>query len=75
MPEQPATADNPDILAYYINSVDIFNDEECVNCNLLPICAGGCPSKRMFSNKSCLLYKNYIDDFAGQIAEGCIKNV
>ena len=53
------TATNPDLLMKYINSSGIWDNEECYNCVWLPICAGGCPSKRFFCNMKCLPYVPY----------------
>jgi len=33
--------------------MDIFNIEECAKCQLLPLCCGGCPSKRLSGNREC----------------------
>jgi len=55
------TADNLNILTKYLNSPGILN-EECYNCVWLPICAGGCSSKKFFQNIKCVPYK-YDTDF------------
>lgn len=67
------TSNNPDILANYLNLGNLFNDEECLNCILLPFCVGNCPSKKMYSYKSCLPYKNNIDEFALKLAEKALE--
>lgn len=48
-------------------SADPFLDEECLHCNVLPICGGGCPIDRMKEKgkekKSyCSYYKDYLAD-------------
>lgn len=65
------TASNLDMLTKYINSSGIL-DNECLNCVWLPICAGGCPSKRFFCNMKCLPYVPYkydINFFIKKIGE------
>lgn len=65
------TANNLDILTKYINSSGIL-DNECFSCVWLPICAGGCPSKRFFCNMKCLPYVPYkydINFFIKKIGE------
>lgn len=43
-----------------------FDDEECLTCNVFPICGGGCPKDReeFKGNKSayCTFYKKYLAD-------------
>ena len=47
------------------NTYDIFKDQECIKCLLLPLCMGGCPEKRLGLNpgdilpKSCYYDKNF----------------
>lgn len=43
----------------WINN-DVFDDKECVECALLPICLGGCPAHRLRVDKQCSLYKEKI---------------
>lgn len=65
------TATNPNILMQYINSVGAL-DSECYNCVWLPICAGGCPSKKFFCNMKCLPYVPYkydVDFYIEKIRE------
>ena len=43
-----------------------FDDEECLKCNMFPICGGGCPKDRdNFKNDKsayCTFYKKYLAD-------------
>jgi len=39
----------PDLVAQYSIATDPFNDIECKDCSLLPICGGGCANKRLRS--------------------------
>lgn len=43
-----------------------FDDEECIKCNIFPICGGGCPKDRnqYKGNKKnyCSFYKQYLKD-------------
>lgn len=46
---------------------DPFTDEECLKCNVFPICGGGCPVERIRCKKEgkgscCSLYKNRIHE-------------
>lgn len=63
------TADNAKILLNYFNLAGTFDDNECLNCVLLPQCFGGCPSKRLYSHKNCFPYKDYIDDYIQKLVE------
>ena len=63
------SAENPNVLSQYLSMYSIFSDEECRECKLLPICAGGCPSKRIYSHKHCLPYKNHLDELAAIMVE------
>ena len=52
------TADYPDRLTCYLNTAPPLDDPECRECVWLPICLGGCPSRRLHSRKACITYKN-----------------
>ncbi len=47
------TAHSPNILATYLSAVTPRDDLECRECAWLPICAGGCPHKRLFEGRKC----------------------
>ena len=68
------TASNIDILTKYINSAGIL-DNECKDCNFLPICGGDCPSKKFFYNLKCPYtpFKKNPDYFIQKIREIVIK--
>lgn len=68
------TASNLDILLKYTNSAGILNDE-CKECNFLPICGGDCPSKKFFYNLKCPYtpFKKNSDYFIQKIREIVIK--
>lgn len=48
---------------------DPFEDERCLECNVFPICGGGCPIDRVKARSAgnhdacCSLYKKHIPDF------------
>jgi len=42
---------NPELLARYSIGTDPFNDAECMECAILPVCGGGCVSKRLRSRQ------------------------
>ncbi len=50
------------------------SDKECLSCKLLPVCLGGCPRKRRYSNKQCSGYKYALDDYVLAIGEKMISN-
>ena len=53
-----ATADHPDHLTKYLNTALPTDDPECRDCILLPQCAGGCPTRRLYYQKSCFGFRN-----------------
>lgn len=57
------------ILTRYLTSADPFENLTCQNCNLLPICSGGCPN-HLVSNlyaksnyDTCTFFKDNIEEF------------
>ena len=53
-----ATADRPDQLTKYLNTAMPTNDPECRDCVLLPLCAGGCPTRRLYYQKVCFGFRS-----------------
>ncbi len=56
---------NPALKAQYSMKTDPFLDAECLECEVLPICGGGCPNRRLrakqFNEKGlefCSVYKS-----------------
>ena len=48
--------------------------EPCVNCNILPICMGGCPFRRLSNNNdNCTIYKYVLSNYIHYITSS-IKN-
>ncbi len=53
-----------DKLAKFTIGSDVFDDEICLECEMLPICTGGCPydilngKKTNYHGHNCSLYKN-----------------
>ncbi|HAM14701.1 MAG TPA: hypothetical protein DCP91_02315 [Eggerthellaceae bacterium] len=63
-PKDPlATAVNPDNLTSFLNTASPFPDAECRECVWLPLCAGGCPYKRLFTGRVCVPYKNDVEPY------------
>ena len=52
------TASNPDNLTKYLNTANPVPDEECRECVWLPLCAGGCPHKRLYESRACVPFKD-----------------
>lgn len=54
-PKQPLeTAFAPDMMVQYLNTALPLRDEECNECVWLPLCAGGCPHRRLHYRKACV---------------------
>jgi len=56
------TSSNLEPLLKYINSSNL-TDKDCIECIWFPLCRGGCPNKRIYSEKVCLSYKNKPEEF------------
>ncbi|MBP3885195.1 MAG: radical SAM protein [Olsenella sp.] len=52
------TASNPDNLTRYLNTACPVPDDECRECVWLPMCTGGCPHKRLFSERKCVAFRD-----------------
>ncbi|ONN26484.1 radical SAM protein [Thermosipho affectus] len=48
----------------YWHKPDAFEDEECKNCKILPICMGGCRNARLQGSKGCPEEKRDVEHFA-----------
>jgi uncharacterized protein len=60
-----ATASQPDNLTRFLNCAQPLADDECGSCLWLPLCAGGCPYRRLIDGKRrCLPYKDAPDQYA-----------
>ena len=58
-PKDPLnTASDPDKLTMYLNTALPGVDEECRECVWLPMCAGGCPQKRLLGEKRCVAFRD-----------------
>lgn len=62
------TITNESVLYNYLIGADQFNDSECLNCVLLPTCAGGCPYTRLLDMKrskkmACPIDRAQIKDY------------
>lgn len=55
-------------LLRYVSGIDQFDDPECVQCGLLPVCDGGCPRVRLLNKyegrnlETCHLLKDGMED-------------
>lgn len=56
---------NIDLYYQYIEEIDQFEDKECIECSLLPICQGGCPYVKLNRKEEnvCHFAKGNIDEF------------
>ncbi|MCL1997857.1 MAG: SPASM domain-containing protein [Turicibacter sp.] len=63
---------NEDVFFNYMlfDPTDITTNNMCAKCNLLPVCMGGCPYKRLSDDKdNCTIYKFVLQDYLSVIAE------
>lgn len=75
-PSNPlGSVNNLDPLLVYHKSISVFNDEECKQCVWLPLCAGGCPSKKIYHNIKCISFKNNPNYFIQKVKEYTIKKM
>lgn len=68
------TAERPDNLVNYLNTAMPNGDGECAECVWLPLCAGGCPNKRLYGEKACVPYKDTPEKFVLKLYEKVGKN-
>lgn len=52
------SASKPDNLTMYLNLAVPLPDDECRECVWLPLCAGGCPHRRLFDGRQCIAFKD-----------------
>ena len=68
------SATNLDNLTKFLNTAIPNGDEECHECAWLPLCAGGCPFRRMNGDNPCVKFKNdpesYVMALHARIGEG-----
>ena len=62
-----ATATSPDNLTKFLNTAQPTSDAECLDCVWLPLCAGGCPYRRLFESKACVAYKDDAQTFVREL--------
>lgn len=59
-----ATADAPDRLTAYLVTALPAEDPECAECRWLPLCAGGCPNRRIYyGERPCLSYRDVPEQY------------
>ena len=52
------TASNPDMLSKFLNTTVPSPNDECYECEWLPLCGGGCPQLRLFGKPECPAYRH-----------------
>jgi len=65
-------------IATYTNYMlyDATQDSDCINCNILPLCMGGCPRRRIDKIVDrCGLYKYVLDKYIETITFNLIENL
>lgn len=67
----------PDSAAVYAKwyALGPFEDQECVNCQLLPVCFGGCRKSRLQGFRECIEEKASLDLFVRSIVEDRIQTI
>lgn len=63
------SAKNLDSLLVYFENIGVLNDKECKQCPWLPLCAGGCPSKKIYHNMKCFSFKENPNYFIKKVKE------
>ena len=53
-----STASCADNLTMYLNTAVPVPDDECRECIWLPMCAGGCPYRRLHGERQCVSFKD-----------------
>lgn len=61
-------------LFYNYISYDATQDDNCKNCEYLPICMGGCPYDRLNTVHSCVRYKYCLQDVLTELISNYEKN-
>lgn len=55
---------------------DVTQDSKCINCNVLPLCMGGCPRRRIDKTVDrCGIYKYVLDKYIKTISFKMIENL
>jgi uncharacterized protein len=56
-------------LSHYCRWINInpFNDTECLACQMLPLCKGGCRKSRYYGGRGCIEEKNSIDLYVSNL--------
>ena len=58
----------------YLNTACPVPDEECRECMWLPMCVGGCPHRRLSTERDCVPFKDSPEEYAlalyARMAEG-----
>jgi uncharacterized protein len=60
---------NSELLTKYLMEEDPYNDQKCLECNIAPVCNGGCPYVRIFGkdanekSESCHIMKDFEVEF------------
>ena len=68
------SCNNVENLIKYLNLAGCLEDKECRECIWLPLCKGGCPSKRLFFKKQCLPYKDKPELYLSKLIEKNLKD-
>ena len=63
------TAAHPDLLTAFLNCAIPLKDDECRECIWLPICRGGCPHRRLFTQRQCLAFRDKPERYAWALYE------
>ena len=68
-PKRPfETAERPDMLSCFLNAALPLEDEKCRECVWLPLCAGGCPVRRIVYGKpQCIEFRDDPEQFVLEI--------
>lgn len=53
---------------------DPTQNSQCRDCKVLPLCMGGCPSKRLSNSEGCSQYKYILEECLGECTSSIILN-
>lgn len=62
------TTGNFEVIASYLN-YDATQDDECRQCNYLPLCMGGCPDRRLRTGERCASIKHNLEAYMMRIPQ------
>ena len=73
-PARPfTTASNPSTLTSFLNLSPFATDDECRDCVWYPVCQGGCPYNRLYTERRCVAYKDDPEAYVRALFERSLR--